>query len=308
MSRSFLPIPAFDQVTAGQTSRVKLERNRRVHGIVLNYKDTASQATMQNDLTQFRLTVNAKVVRTFSATELFLINAENGLAVTAGRVVIPFSEPRRRTPEGEEFGALNAFEELGVGDVGLEVDIAAGVTAPTLTGKHLFDFQQPNTVWYERNNPKGNPRDIIASRWARSFMHWRRLSVPCAAAFTAAAPLTPSGFLPFVPTAALAAGYDAFLHRIHAFDAVVTQMLLRSGGGRPFWNANESDLAAVANMHGMAKQAATFSALIDSTQQLSDGVSLGAMPDLGVDFVTSGAATGNQISTIAEIRKLLDAA
>lgn len=292
-------LPAFNAVAASSTATTRLPRNRRYHALYLQYKTNANQATIQADISQIRIKVNSKVVRQFSATQLYTINALNGIAFSAGMIPIYFSEPRRRTPEGEEYLALNAYELLGVGDVDIEVDIAAGAVAPTLSGVMEFDYQRPADVWADIPGavPGATDAQKALAPSLRTFMHWLPKVTPCNAAFTAAAPLTPANFFPAV------AGW---IHRVHSFDAVITQNILRDGD-TPFWNLTTVQATAVLLSHALTIQANTFSLVLDSTQQYVDGLFIPSVANLGLDFVTSGAATGNQFNSIIELRKPLDA-
>lgn len=280
-------IPAFANVAAGSMATTRLLRNQRILAMFLQYKTNASQATIEADITEIRILVNGKVVRQFSAAQLNIINALNGVAFTLGIIPIYFAEPKRRTPEGEEYLALLAYEDLGVGDVDIQVDIAGGAAAPTLTGWLSMDYQRPAD---QITGP--NAADL------RTVMHWMRRVTQCNAAAPVGAPLTPPNFFPNV---------RGWLHRVHAFDAVITQAILRKGQ-TPFWNQTTVQLPAMFNGYGMAKQANTFSLCLDHTQQYGDGYLLTQAPDLAIDFVASGAAGGNQFTSLIEVRKALDGA
>lgn len=292
-------LPSFNNVAVSSTATTRLPRNRRYHAIFLQFKTNDTQANIQSALTEIRIKVNSKVVRTFSATQLYLINALNGRAFTAGMLPIFFSEPWRRTPEGEEFLALNAFEALGVGDVDIEVDISAAIAAPTLAGIMVFDYERPANVWADIPGavPGATPAQAQNARLLRTVMHWQRKITPCAAAFTASSPLTPANFFPAL---------DGFLHRVHSFDAVITANTLRNGE-TPFWTSTDVQLPQLLIAGGMTKQASTFHLVLDATQQYTDGLYLPSVPNTALDFVASGAATGNQFASILEIRKPLDA-
>lgn len=283
MPRQLTPFTqSFNNVAAGGMATTKSPRNRRIFGWMLQYKTNAAQATIEADLTQIRIKVNSKVIRAFSAAELFLINALNGYTFTAGMVPIWFAEPRRATPEGSEYLALLAYEDLGVGDVEIEVDIDAAAVAPTLTGTQIFDYAKP--------------ADQVAKPELRTVMHWLRKVTPCAAAAPLTAPLTPPDYFPNV---------NGFLHRLHAFDAVVTQIQLMNGE-TPFWDATTVQLPALLQPYGLTKQANTMHAVVDASNQYVDGIYIPAVPSLSARFITSAAATGNQFVSIQEIRKPLD--
>lgn len=138
--RSLIQLPSPNGVAAGQTATLEIPTGGVYHGIQLVYTTTtaggANQTNMEAELTQFRLKVNGNVQRTFSMAELIDMNARRGIAFATGIVDIFFSEPWMRTPGGEDELAW------GMADVTtfqLEIDIAAGAGAPTLTGLAVWE-------------------------------------------------------------------------------------------------------------------------------------------------------------------------
>jgi hypothetical protein len=126
-------IPDFNGVAAGQTAFASVPAVDKYHKIQVTYDtDTANgpdQTNMEAELTEIRLKINGVVQRTFSATELFAINAVYGIAFSAGILPIYFSEPWMRTANGEDVLGW------GMGDVSnftVEIDIDSGADAPTL--------------------------------------------------------------------------------------------------------------------------------------------------------------------------------
>ena len=117
--RFYQPFPTSfgGNIAASGMATITVPANRRIHRIDLQYKTNANQATIEADLTQIRLKVNSKVVRTFSATEANVIALQNGITFQAGILPILLSEPRRRTPEGEEFLAWLNYAALGIQDL-----------------------------------------------------------------------------------------------------------------------------------------------------------------------------------------------
>lgn len=300
--RQYLPLPtAFGgNIAASGMATNKVPRNRRVHRIDLVYKTNAAQATIEADLTQIRLKVNSKVVRTFSATEANAIALLNGIPFTAGILPILLAEPKRRTPEGEEYLSWLMYEALAVGDFDIEVDIGGAAAAPTLIAKYEFDFEKPFDQVCDRIGAPGitpTAEQIIAAPRLRRVMHWNRKNVQCAAAFPSTGKLAPAEFFPVL---------DGHLHRVHAFDPVVTQMDLVDGAGNIIQSFDTVSLPARLQQYGMAKVANVMSCVVDFTTQLSDGLYMPAYRGLALQFVTSAAATGNQFSVIQEIRKNFD--
>jgi hypothetical protein len=275
-------VQGFNNVAAGGMATTKLPRNKRYFGVVLQYKTNANQATIEADITQIRVKVNSKVVMAFSAAELFIINALNGITFSAGLIPIWFAQPKRRTLAGEELLAWLIYEELGIGDVEIEVDIAGAAAAPTLSGVMTYDFAKP--------------ADQMANAGLRTVMHRIRTVLPCAAAFTASAPMQPPSVIPAV---------NGFLHRMHAFDPVVTKIALLEAQSQ-IYSVDSLQLPALLQPYGMAKQANTMHAVLDYDQQYNDGLFIPSVSSLNVQFVTSGAATGGQFVLIQEIRKSFD--
>ena len=154
MPRRNIPLQSFNAVGAGQTATVPLSTNLRYHQIYIQYKTNASQATIETDIEEIRIKVDGKVQRRFSAVELNKINAFNGYAFETGMLPIFFSEPWRRSPEGED--AL-AWGTANVGTFDIEIDIASGATAPKLTGFAVVDDVEAPMVdivkWYKRTIP-----------------------------------------------------------------------------------------------------------------------------------------------------------
>ena len=120
------PARSFNAVGAGQTATLNLPPDGIYHKLMLHYAEggtAADAATVTAAIDEARLIVNGKVQRRFTGEDLLAINAYHGKAYTDGYLPIFFSEPWRRTVQGEDALAW------GMGDVEtfqLEVDIAAG--------------------------------------------------------------------------------------------------------------------------------------------------------------------------------------
>ena len=165
------PISGINGVAAAATASVPLQNNRRIHGILLTYSNTASRAASRNatqaeieaDLGECRIMSNGKPLRRFLISENNIINALNGVAFVTGQVLHLFSNPKRRTPDGEEWGALNAF---GLPNLTLEVDIAGAAAGPQLSASMEYDFisdRNPGFILWERRsivNPSVGDYDL----------------------------------------------------------------------------------------------------------------------------------------------------
>lgn len=138
------PTRSFNAVGAGQTATLNLPPDGIYHKLMLHYAESgtaANSATVIAALDELRLIVNGKVQRRMTGEDLLAINAYHGKGYTAGQLPIFFSEPWRRTVQGEDALAW------GMGDVEtfqLEVDIASGRTGPTLAATSVKDIAVAN--------------------------------------------------------------------------------------------------------------------------------------------------------------------
>ena len=138
--RNEIPLPNFTGVAAGQTATMTLASggNLTYHKIVLAFYCTNSgngnQANLESYVTQVRMKINGTVQRTFSAKEIDSINAFYNRSLqtngTSAYLEIFLSEPWRSSAAEED---VLAWGTADVQNFTIEVDIAAGVTGPTLT-------------------------------------------------------------------------------------------------------------------------------------------------------------------------------
>jgi hypothetical protein len=184
MSRYTNPIVGLSGVEANQTVTGKCQSDRRYHGFLINYSNAASrlaaraatQAEMEADIGEIRFIANSKVLRRFTVAQLNLINALNGIAVRAGQEAIFFSDPKRRTPDGEEWGAFTAY---GIPGVTLEVDVTATADAPQMTIDQVYDYVPDRNkgfiLWEKKSvvNPNAGDLDIdgLTKKGAYSRIH-----------------------------------------------------------------------------------------------------------------------------------------
>lgn len=161
--RNLITAPNFNGVAAGQTATLQLPTgNVTYHKLVLAVGTSeaggGSQANIEAGITQIRLKLNGKTQRTMSAKELDSINAFYGRSFqtrnSLGYLEIFFSEPWRRDSRGED--AL-AWGTQDISTFQVEVDIAAGLTAPTLTPHVDVEYiSRPNGLiskWLHYNQP-----------------------------------------------------------------------------------------------------------------------------------------------------------
>lgn len=163
--RSFVPLPGFNGVAAGQTASASLPVGGvTFHKIQLSYFTTVAgngnQANTEAHLTEIRLKLNGKIQRRFSAKDLDAINAvfNRGFQTNGTSAVLEFyfSKPWLRTTAGED--AL-AWGMADVASFQIEADISAAATGPTLSAKAEVEYiARPTGLiekWRKFNQPIG---------------------------------------------------------------------------------------------------------------------------------------------------------
>jgi len=131
--RNLRKMPSPNSVGAGQTATFDLPTGAvKYHSLMFKYQESgapANQANIETDLTEIRINVNGRTQRVFSAAQRNKINAFYGIPFSTGLLKEFFSEPWRRTPQGED--ALGWGTD-GLATLQVEVDIVAGATSPVL--------------------------------------------------------------------------------------------------------------------------------------------------------------------------------
>lgn len=242
MSRELITIGSFQGVAAGQTATLTLPAGAGAgviyHGLRIIYgtgtAGGANQANMEAEISEVRLLIDGVVQRVFSAAQLFAILAENGIGFQTGQLPIWFSEPWRRSVQGEEALAW------GVADVAtfqVEIDIAAGATAPTLDVR----------AYVERKSQPLGP-----------IVKWRRFTVAPAA----------TGVFNFSTLPRDAGNYG----RLHFFENAAGDInsieVIREG--RQVFSADDADFEALMTELGLTPQAALTTVAFDADQQVSN--------------------------------------
>lgn len=139
--RSLVSMSSFNAVAAGQTATLDLAARDVFHVLYIYYTPGAQptaavQATMEADIGEIRIKVNGKVQRRYTAAQLIALNAFYGHAFTAGYLPIFFSEPHRRSVQGED---MLGWGMADVSTFQVEIDIAAGAVSPRLSAKALTE-------------------------------------------------------------------------------------------------------------------------------------------------------------------------
>ncbi|MBC7367169.1 MAG: hypothetical protein H7343_10235 [Undibacterium sp.] len=254
-------LTSINGVGIGQTATLDLPvGGRRYFGLFLIYKTNAAQATIEADITEVRLIINGKPQRRFSAADLNVVNATNGLAFTVGYLPIILAEPRRRTIAGEE--GL-AWGTVGVSTFRVEIDIAVGAVAPTLTA-----FAEVDDI--------PSPLGPIAKWYKETFIA------------TGAQTLN----LNTLPKR------DAY-NRIHARSALVTRMKATVDGLEVYDLDRTTAGVVMSRRLSLAQQVNNFSMVFDDSDQVTDGIPMtkstpeGIVPvgEFRLDVTVSAAGT-----------------
>lgn len=260
MNRTIETLPGFNAVAAGQTATLDLPANRTYMGLKIQHTASgaaAAQATMEANLTEFRLKVNGKVQRRFSAAELFMLNGHKGKTVTAGLLPIFFAEPQRRTVQGED---VLGWGMADVQSFQLEIDIDAAAVSPTLVA-HAVKL------------PVVQPMGAIVKL--------RKYTVPVTAAGLVTVSTLPKG--------------DGYFG-LHANTANINSVrVLREN--REEVNASRTLLHDLLDDHGLVAQTGWTHVSFDHTRRVGDALATrdpatkGLVQDLRAEFDMSAATT-----------------
>lgn len=164
-TRRLIDLPDFNAVAAGGRPTLGVPEAGMYHAIILDTSTTqaggATRANMESGLTEFKVKLNGKDQRIFSAAELFKLNDYYGIPFEDGKVKIYFSPYWARSPGGEDGlgwpidGSISSFQ--------IEVAIAGTYTAPTL---------EATAVWEPLPVVKGKP--IVMG----PIVKWDRFTLP----------------------------------------------------------------------------------------------------------------------------------
>ncbi len=135
-----LPDPTGNIVTNGKATFL-LPKGNAFHEVTFNLTDggvAMTVAQMKARVTSIVMKVGGKAVREWTPTSLDISNATNGAqwAAADGYLHDYFSEPWRRTYEGEERGAMGT---QGVGDITYEIQFGAAAVTPGVVGWAVVD-------------------------------------------------------------------------------------------------------------------------------------------------------------------------
>lgn len=265
--RDFIATNSFNAVAPGATATLDLPTGALIyHGLQILYGTGtvggANQANMEAEITAVRIKLNGKVQRRFSAAELFAINAFHGIGFEAGILPIFFSEPWRRTGEGED--AL-AWGMADIDTFQIEIDIAGGATAPTLEAR----------AEVMRGNRNLGP-----------ITKWRRYTVPVSGIGIVNYTTLPKN--------------DAY-YKLHCFSGNVAAIDVRVDQLERFEATAARNEARLRQVYAKSPQAGVFHAVFDPTDRVSDALQMrkadgSPVSEFRIDFDMSVAASFDMIA------------
>ncbi len=237
MAREIITTNSFSGVGAGQTATLELPVGDITYDQLLLVYGTATaggptEVNMEAEVSEIRIKVNGIVQRTISAAELFDLNRVNGVVVADGFLPIFFAEPWRRSAQGEDVLGWGAAD---VDTLQIEVDIAPGAAAPTLSAR----------VEIERVRRAMGP-----------IVKWRRFTIQPGAAGVMNLTNLPK--------------IDAY-YRLHVFATTITEVKVVVDQ-RDVWNLTDAQARRIYADRGLAVPAAMTSVIFDLTQRVADAL------------------------------------
>lgn len=126
-------VGTFTQVFAGGKTTNDLPRDRRYHGLFLEFKCDAgnSLATIANSIGTIRILLNGVEQWNLTAKKLIATYQQRGLPVFDGYLPIYFSEEQART-KSEEINLAWDVTDPSITSFQIEIEIKAGVVNPVL--------------------------------------------------------------------------------------------------------------------------------------------------------------------------------
>jgi len=265
MPRNPITTNSFNAVAPGQAATLDLPVGDLVyHELLIEYGTStvggATEVNMEAEITEVRIKLDGKVQRVFNAAQLFDINRINGIAFAAGFLPIFFSEPWRRTADGED--ALG----WGTADIStftVEIDIDGAALNPTLDARIIVDRVRRN------NGP---------------IVKWRRHTVPVTAVGLVNVTTLPR--------------QDAY-YRLHSFSVNIDDVEVTVDQAEEF-KLTDGQMRELYTQHGLAVPLALTSIIFDYTQRIADALPMAtrlsngrarAVSEFRVDFNMNAANT-----------------
>lgn len=135
-----VPLATINGVASPGRAAIDMPADRRYHVIMLEYRENGAlvnQAAIEAALTNISVRLDGVPQREFSAAQLNVMNAHRGFAYQDGRLFIWFNEPWHERIEDQEGMAWSLQQSAQTFQI--EIDIAAGRVAPSLTASAVVD-------------------------------------------------------------------------------------------------------------------------------------------------------------------------
>lgn len=189
-------LPDFASVVANGTAIIdKLPLGMTYEGIMLQLGGTALTKAM---LTRIVIKLNQKTIWDITGSDLDALNAYRGYTANAAYLPIFFADPRSRTINGQNIGAIDTSPQAGITNMQILVTIA-GATAPTLA------------AWALVSNPQVTAeKGLVSAMLNGSF--------------------APSGANTFSVPVPIGSDSGALIRRVAVFHAQLTQMDVKRNG------------------------------------------------------------------------------
>jgi hypothetical protein len=238
-------------------------------------------AQMKARIDSIVMKIGGKPVREWTPTTLDIANGTNGarFAMVDGYIVDFFSEPWRRTMEGEERGALGTE---GVGDITYEIKFNAAAVAPSIEAHATIETSNRPMRAYPFRHIRNYQVGVINGR-----TQW--------------------------PGGGLLREIGLFYDRIHFQSALVSRIKIEVDKNVKWDDLLRADVGVLMARAGLVLQANVYTvAFSASSQQLFDQLSsflalgdnsLAIVNDLRVEIVGTGAGTADVFTEQYQIFK-----
>ncbi len=222
----FKNLNPFQNIVAGSTAVLPvIDQGMTYEQIVLVLGGTTFPVS---DITGLRLWLGGKKIWDVTGSDLAAINAYYGITANALELPIIFADPNAKTLDEYLTGALDTSP--GYSSFNMEVDIAAGASAPTLSAYAGISSPLAKDKAYA-----GMFRTLVKSIQSPSGVGQYGLPVPTGSAF------------------------GAFIKAIHYFNANITQLDVKKDSFALLQNGVKQVYQAFQAQYGRAIQAGLFS-------------------------------------------------
>ena len=142
-------VTALPPAGSSGTITVRVQGNQRLHELAFNVQQgqagtlttpaPATRAQIETAIREVRISQGSRLLRTFSAAQLFTILAFNGYTLTDGIMPVLFSEPWRGTVMAEEITSWDLFNTRGL-TIDIDVVVPASGTFFAINISRKYDF------------------------------------------------------------------------------------------------------------------------------------------------------------------------